>query len=1027
VLTPNKNQQTMALEARRFHGKPLLQPNYNFRDVPWCNKDLSGSTISIVTERQHFVDAIAEITLLCNEAVRRKKQDAAAAAASTSSNANNALHPPPVTTKTTKPLSIEYIFDRIDTDDPLWGLMVRTDTPMSLKGRASNIKSSPNWKRGMLQGFITMTTFTNWQSSFRFDSLHEMAFSQDEDVLEEQMKRGLRRYDADGKLAMELEATVKGGNPHLEGIVYPRIAEVSLFGGLGCGKVRDYWIASVDFLIVGNIPMLTSNLSCVIFSTFQQLLRLLIEHLECLKATARQNYDYIVLQATENSIPFYESMGFTRVGCVQGKAPSPNTYCSNPVIEYHTKKNGETPSSIAKDFGVDVWDVVFLNRPLYSELMQKSWLKLGTTIFVPDMQGKSKASVASASAAAAKGAANLAPKWHIADENETPRGIAKKFNVNFGELLQANKKRHPELLGNSKLLKGTRIQISRFDIDEGDTIAYSHWTFPDAEEDEHDPSYMMAMKLNRRKGLNMKERPVADSLAVSIQPYNPESFDIKDLLLQPQQPAQKPLAPIFTKKPVLQEPTKPKRPVTSYAHFTTVSRTNMAGELEGLSMVEINKILSEKWRSFTEKDKLPFQLMYEESKAVYEEAMKKYECDMMQFKSGSSNVTSNGPVATDTSLLEKVVKLKSPEGITGASKFEYYYVLTFIPDLHWVHLIPMRKVGVFGSKYPDSCGRPIWMIVGEEEGKEIDSTAALCKPVTALTMKNSADADKEQWDIYDNGELPPPPRFTPKVTPAAISAAVRLPGAPVRPKKPATSFAFFCADAKNVLKEEITPNMHISERTRLVAERWKALPEEKKQKYRDQVSRAQEKYAKDLKKYNADLSIFQRENPGVDVSVVAVSPKKPTSSKKIKPLEVSSDTSNQRESRKRPLSSLELEADETIAPKSKRGRPKQDTSATDDTHTVQEDRQQPKSIAVPRGRPGKNDIILSLNDDRYKYIMWEHFNSLGMTRDAKRECDASDEAFAQFKQITGESGKFFKRNNGNDHEVNEDVARESKF
>jgi hypothetical protein len=222
----------MALEARRFHGKPLRQPNYSFRDVPWCTKDLSGSTISIVTERQHFVDAIAEITLLCNEAVRRKKLDATSSVAT-----NNALLPPPVTTKTTKPLSIEYIFDRIDTDDPLWGFMIRTDTPMSFKGRTSNIKSSPNWKRGMLQGFITMTTFTNWQSSFRFDSLHEMAFGQDDDVLEEQMKQGMRKYDEDGSLAMELEATVKGGNPHLEGIVYPRIAEVSLFGGLGCGKV----------------------------------------------------------------------------------------------------------------------------------------------------------------------------------------------------------------------------------------------------------------------------------------------------------------------------------------------------------------------------------------------------------------------------------------------------------------------------------------------------------------------------------------------------------------------------------------------------------------------------------------------------------------------------------------------------------------------------------------------------------------------------------------------------------------------
>ena len=471
----------------------------------------------------------------------------------------------------------------------------------------------------------------------------------------------------------------------------------------------------------------------------QQLIRLLIEHLECLKATARQNYDYIVLQATENSIPFYESMGFTRVGCVQGKAPSPNKYCSNPVIEYHTIKNGETPSSIAKDFGVDVWDIVFLNQPLYPELVQKSWLKLGTTIFVPDVQGV-KSNMKSTSVAAAKGCAPLAPpKWHVADENETPRGIAKKFNVNFEQLLQANKKRHPDLLGNSKLLKGTRIQISRFDIDEGDTVAYSHWTFPDAGEDDHDPSYMMAMKLHRRKGLNIKEKPIADSLAVSIQPYSSELFDINDLLLRPQEHAEIPLAPIFAKKTVVHEPTKPKRPVTSYAHFTAVSRSNMARELEGLSMVEINKILSDKWRSFTEKDKLPYQLMYEESKAVYEDAMKKYESDLMKFKTMTSNDTPNLTAKIDTSLLEKVVKLKSTEGILGASKFEYYYVLTFIPDLHWVHLIPMRKVGVFGPEYPDSCGRPKWMIVGEEEGKEIDSTASLCKPVTALTMMNSAE------------------------------------------------------------------------------------------------------------------------------------------------------------------------------------------------------------------------------------------------------------------------------------------------
>jgi hypothetical protein len=222
----------MAFEARRFTGEPLKQPSYNFRDVPWCSRDLSGSTLSVVTDRKHLVDSIAEMTLLCNEAARRRRLEPS------SSSYMSEFAPPPVTTKSTKPLSIEYIFDRIDTDDPLWGLMVRTDAPTSLRGRTSNAKGSPMWRRGMLQGFITMTTFTNWQSTFRFDSLNVSAFGSDDDSLEEQMNKGLRRYDGDGSLAEALEATVKGGNPHLEGIVYPRIAEVSLFGGLGCGKVR---------------------------------------------------------------------------------------------------------------------------------------------------------------------------------------------------------------------------------------------------------------------------------------------------------------------------------------------------------------------------------------------------------------------------------------------------------------------------------------------------------------------------------------------------------------------------------------------------------------------------------------------------------------------------------------------------------------------------------------------------------------------------------------------------------------------
>lgn len=56
------------------------------------------------------------------------------------------------------------------------------------------------------------------------------------------------------------------------------MAEVSLLGALGCGA---------------------------------QLVQLVIEKLE-----AGEEYDYVVLQATENAIGFYENMGFKRVGAI---------------------------------------------------------------------------------------------------------------------------------------------------------------------------------------------------------------------------------------------------------------------------------------------------------------------------------------------------------------------------------------------------------------------------------------------------------------------------------------------------------------------------------------------------------------------------------------------------------------------------------------------------------------------------------------------------------------------------------------
>ena len=79
-------------------------------------------------------------------------------------------------------------------------------------------------------------------------------------------------------LASQLEAQPRWGDPEVEGVVFHTIAEISLLGALGCGA----W-----------------------------LLQLVLQEL---KAMGR--YKYAILQATDQAIPFYESMGFVRVGCV---------------------------------------------------------------------------------------------------------------------------------------------------------------------------------------------------------------------------------------------------------------------------------------------------------------------------------------------------------------------------------------------------------------------------------------------------------------------------------------------------------------------------------------------------------------------------------------------------------------------------------------------------------------------------------------------------------------------------------------
>jgi hypothetical protein len=683
-----------------------------------------------------------------------------------------------------------------------------------------------------LQGFITVTTFTNWQKNFKWDSLHEVAFYYDHDDSHTRSgsggeddtdsktpgkkkkaaspksptsisKRpdGKRIIDEDGSLSRELQRTVRLGDPYNEGIVWPRIAEISLLGALGCGRA---------------------------------LVQLVIEHLEFQRASASANYDYIALQATDNSIPFYESQGFVRVGAVtydNGKdqcSPSgetnsrsisptfstdststessassitaeavelepnsperpeaialPQTIVSSPHFVHEIVRPGQTPSEIAKTFKVDVWDIIFLNKDIYKDLRPTSRLIKGTLLHIPQLSEDNERT--NSKEPKSPGSPT---KWFVAKENDTPRQIAKRFGLACNKLVSANRRRLPELQATSRLKAGTRIKVSNLDQYDEICHPYCHWSFPeDTAVEGGDPSYMMVYKLDRKTARN--PRVIRDSFAVPVGKHTPPK------LLFPPPPKSSsahgvPPAP-STAMPVSGEeygnpnrknacrgrkvpppgpklpkqPPRPKElnkpPPESGKDVYWDHQKELHPELIKPTP-ENEKVIKERWSRLAGFKKERYHLVATEARKIYDRINREYKSELSQWKKAcqklqedhASDVHLEAIMSASTqaekqsSLYNKVVKLRD-DAIEG-KEYKYYFVLTYIPDLKWVHLAPMIQEGYFGPDRKRSEGRPRYRLVDEKLGKELDISSSYCIPVKSKALKRTADADKEEWDVID--------------------------------------------------------------------------------------------------------------------------------------------------------------------------------------------------------------------------------------------------------------------------------------
>jgi len=431
-----------------------------------------------------------------------------------------------------------------------------------------------------------------------------------------------------------------------------------------------------------------------------------------MKASGKCNYDYVVLQATDNSIAFYESMGFVRVGAVvkdesvrssrQDSSTSSSDEESRPsgasaeeapgkpvaatgvgeiisseTTTYTSKKQGETPSEIAKKLNVDVYDIIFLNKDVYKEICPSSRLLAGTLLHIPVQRSKD------AELCPKKPVDVSVPQWYTARENETPRTISKKLDLDCAALVDANKGRLTGLMSNSRLKDGTRIKISHLDILEGEYKPYAHWSFPDDQYEEQEPSYMMALKLNRRRGHAAKHKPVEESLAIPITQYQTPNL----LLAASPQKFRSPVAPIPATKRRAQQidhpdaPVRPKRPMGAFMVFSTEQREIRKQEMRGMTLACSSKLIADLWRDLPDEQRAKYEVKASAARQRYFVAKEKYEKELKAFlasqpiqveeQESTSLSNSTSRHHAHHSLYNKVVKLK--EGaMTEGSEYTYW-------------------------------------------------------------------------------------------------------------------------------------------------------------------------------------------------------------------------------------------------------------------------------------------------------------------------------------------------------------------
>ena len=632
--------------TRRFALPPVNEAIYEPRSIPNASRTLEG-TLLISPSRAEWLTMLGEMVQMVNEAVRRR--------AATAKDAS-------------KPLSLEYMADRLDIDDPLVGYVA--------------VMEATGW----LQGFVTCTTFTTWHRDFRWDSLNpilDLTERHDEahgagpssPTTSQRAERAPPLYDADGALSTELQAELRAGDPDNEGVVWPRIAELSLLGALGCGR----WLVE---LIIAQCEAPDSP------------------------------YSYLVTQATDNSVPFYERMGFVRVGAVIVKPPEPEESggkrkAAGPpkvgwmaaAYEEYRSAGEETLADVAARFGAPVAELLFLNAKKWPRLAADTTLRKDSKYLVP--RAPDLASVAAETRA-------VHDEWHTVEVDTPLPKVAEQLGVDPRELVARNKGNLKGIGLSVELVAGARVLVrpSGTYFEE-----YCHWSFPDDDPRHGQPSYMMARRLKPRA---QRGPPSPSSTAGRSEAKLVGGLDGRPAV----QPSGKRAAYVQAIAQAKEERARKRQEWADSAWHVVAADTTFKREAEALGidsrhLQELNAdrlknlqlssllmkdtwILTKSLDGYAVPDELkektdPRHLV---NRVVQIDGEDDYA--FWRARAPAARAMRRGP--TPDARCGARARARRPRSILRARRppSPLRYVLTYLPDLQWCHVAPLERRGVFG-------------------------------------------------------------------------------------------------------------------------------------------------------------------------------------------------------------------------------------------------------------------------------------------------------------------------------------------